>query len=198
MKSRKFGIYWRCWLVFWKFFSKGFQWLEKYLDEKLVCFWGCFKVIEISNVKCVMWFFKEIKWQVVVIIFIDDLVCIFICDLELEVEEWYKILFVECLGFCFNDISLGEFDFLVLGVQCEQIDCFNVFLLFCFNLDVYGECKLQIIYENIYFWDIYNFCVKFVLWFFCLLCCYGWDVICFIFEVGWMCDVGEGFYIFQI
>ncbi|XP_065422981.1 docking protein 4 isoform X4 [Chrysemys picta bellii] len=157
MKSRKLGIYRRCWLVFRKSSSKGPQRLEKYPDEKSVCLRGSPKVTEISNVKCITRLPKETKRQAVAIIFTDDSARTFTCD----------------------------------------SDRFNVFLLPCPNLDVYGECKLQITHENIYLWDMHNPRVKLISWPLCSLRRYGRDATRFTFEAGRMCDAGEGLYTFQ-
>ncbi|XP_051884307.1 docking protein 4 isoform X2 [Pristis pectinata] len=178
-----FQIYRRCWLVFKKSSSKGPRRLEKYSDEKSANLKGSPKVTEMSSVKTVMRLPKDTKRQAVALTFTDNTSRTFTCDSELDAEEWYKILSIECLGARLNDISLGEPDLLAAGVVCEQKERFNVYLLPCASLDLYGECMMQITSDNIYLWDIHNTRSKLLAW--------------PLTSLRRLCDTGEGVFTFQ-
>ncbi|XP_013385582.1 docking protein 5-like [Lingula anatina] len=194
MKSKHLGRWIKRWVRLHRMSSKGHNHLEKYLNEDAAKSGAQHKIIDLKDVKAVERLPQEVKKHGVEIKFNDESSRLFCCGSDLEATEWIKALEQLCLGGVPN-ISLGEPDILEAGMHREMSERFHVYLLPAANLDICGECLLQVTLEKIILWDVENPRKKLVEWPVSALRRYGGDSSKFTFEAGRHCKTGEGVYV---
>uniref|UniRef100_A0A8C4Q1G7 Docking protein 4 n=1 Tax=Eptatretus burgeri TaxID=7764 RepID=A0A8C4Q1G7_EPTBU len=196
MKSRRFGVYRRCWLMLKKASSKGPWRLERFADERSALIQGPLKVLELNAACFALRRCKGARKRSVAVSCLDGTVRIFSCDSEREAEAWCKVLSQGELGLTFG-VGRGEPDLLVTGAQREQQERFPVILLPSSALDVSGACRLQIAPEHIHLWDSGDPLRRLLSWPLSSLRRYGRDASHFTFEAGRSCHTGEGLFTFE-
>ncbi|RWS05962.1 Docking protein 6-like protein, partial [Dinothrombium tinctorium] len=196
VRSKNVGVWQKRWIVLRRASSKGPCRLEKYLDEKSARSAVQHKTALLTNVATISRLPQSTKKQSFAINFNDGTFKWFLCDSDLEADNWVKLLMQECLT-TQPGLTTGEPDVLSPGIQKELQEQFRVHLLPTPKLDVFGECLLQVTHENIYLWDVVNSKVKLVAWPLTALRRYGSDPTKFTFEAGRHCATGEGMFVFH-
>lgn len=196
IRSRKFGLWQRRWIVLRRASSKGPCRLEKYIDEKSARSGIGHKVALLTTVSTVCRVPSSVRKYAFSICFLDNSTKCLSCDSDMDADTWVKLLVQESLV-PQPGLATGEPDVLSPGIQKELQEQFHVYLMPTPKLDVFGECLLQVTHENIYLWDINNSRLKLVAWPLTALRRYGSDPSKFTFEAGRQCITGEGMFIFH-
>ncbi|XP_030634063.1 docking protein 5-like [Chanos chanos] len=197
IRSRRFWVYQKYWLVMRGASSRGPKRLEKYSNEHAANTHCYHKVIKLTNVRNVIRHPQQERKCAVTLVFNNDSKMTFVCESEMEAGEWYSVLQTECIQVKKKDISFAEPDLLSHTIHRDQSKKFHVFLMPSPSFSFSGECVLHITQESIYLQDTLDPQIKIASWPLRVLRRYGRDQTWFTFEAGRMCDTGEGLFKFR-